>query len=50
MEWVIVAILCLIAVPVVYRLLKKTVTFVGKLALVVVSIAVVVAAAYYVLA
>ena len=50
MEWVIVAILCLIAVPVVYRLLKKTVTFVGKLALVVVSTAVVVAAAYYVLA
>ena len=50
MEWVIIAILCLIAVPVVYRLLKRSVTFVGKLALVVVSIAVVVAAAYYVLA
>ena len=50
MEWVIIAILCLIAVPVVYRLLKKTVTFVGKLALVVVSIAVVVAATHYVLA
>ena len=50
MEWIIVAILCLIAVPVVYRLLKKTVTFVGKLALVVVSIAVVVSAGYYVLA
>ena len=50
MEWVIVAILCLIAVPVVYRLLKGSVTLPGKLALIVVSIAVVVAAAYYVLA
>ena len=50
MEWVIVAILCLIAVPVVYRLLKGSVTLLGKLALIVVSIAVVVAAAYYVLA
>jgi len=50
MEWVIIAILCLIAVPVVYRLLKRTVTLLGKLALIVVSIAVVVVAAYYVLA
>ena len=50
MEWVIVAILCLIAVPVVYRLLKRSVTLLGKLALIVVSIAIVVAAAYYVLA
>jgi hypothetical protein len=46
MEWVIVAILCLIAVPVVYRLLKRSVTLLGKLALIVVSIAVVVAAAF----
>ncbi len=50
MEWVIVAILCLIAVPVVYRLLKRSVTLLGKLTLIVVSTAVVVAAAYYVLA
>ena len=50
MEWVLIAILCLVAVPVVYRLLKRSVTLLGKLALIVVSIAVVVAAAYYVLA
>ena len=47
MEWVITAILCLVAVPVVYRLLKSTVTLLGKLALVVVSVAIVGAVAYY---
>ena len=47
MEWVIIAILCLVAVPVVYWFLKGTVNFLAKLALVVVSVAVVGAVAYY---
>jgi hypothetical protein len=49
MEWIIIAILCLIAVPVVYRVLKGAVNFLDKLALVIVSIAAVGAAAYYLL-
>ena len=49
MEWIVIAILGLIAVPVVYRVLKGAVSFLAKLALVVVSIAVVGAAAYYLL-
>ena len=47
MEWIIIAILCLIAVPVVYRLLKRSVTLLGKLALTVVSVAIVGVVAYY---
>ena len=49
MEWIIIAILCLIAVPVVYRVLKGTINFLAKLALVVVSIGAVGTAAYYLL-
>jgi len=47
MEWVIIAILCLVAVPIVYQLLKGTVNFLAKLALVIVSVAIVGAIAYY---
>ena len=47
MEWIVIAILGLIAVPVVYWFLKGTVSFLAKLALVVVSVAVVGAVAYY---
>ncbi len=49
MEWVIIAILCLVAIPIVYRLLKGTVNFLVKLTLVVVSIGVVAVTAYYLL-
>lgn len=47
MEWLIIAILCLVAIPVVYWILKGTVNFLVKLALVIVSVAIVGSVAFY---
>ena len=47
MEWVIIVTLCLVLIPVVYRILKGTITFLAKLALVLVSVVIVGYLIYY---
>ena len=41
MEWVIVVVLCIVLVPVVYKVLKGTLSFLAKLALFILSVAIV---------
>ena len=47
MEWVIIVVLCLVLIPVVYKVLKGTVGFLAKLALFIVSVAIVGFIAFY---
>ena len=47
MEWVIIVVLCLVLIPVVYKVLKGTLNFLAKLVLLAVSILIVGYAAYY---
>lgn len=47
MEWVIVVVLCLVLIPVVYKVLKGTFSFLVKLALFILSVAIVGFVAFY---
>ena len=47
MEWVIIVVLCFVLIPVVYKVLKGTVSFLTKLALLILSAAIVGSVALY---
>ncbi len=47
MEWVIIIVLCMVLVPIVYKVLKGTLSFLAKLALFILSVAIVGFAAFY---
>jgi hypothetical protein len=47
MKWAIIVLLCLVLTPVVYRILKGTITFLAKLTLVFIAIAIVGCTTYY---
>ena len=47
MEWVIIVVLCLVLIPVVYKVLKGTVSFFAKLALFILAVAIVGFVAFY---
>jgi len=47
MEWVIIVVVCLVLIPVVYKVLKGTLNFLVKLVLLAVSILIVGYTAYY---
>ena len=47
MEWVIIVVLCIVLIPVVYKVLKGTLSFLAKLALLILSVAIVGSVALY---
>ncbi len=47
MEWIIIIVLCLVLIPVVYKVLKGTLSFLAKLALFILSVAIVGFVAFY---
>ena len=47
MEWVIIVALCIVLIPVVYKVLKGTLSFLAKLALFILSVAIVGFVAFY---
>lgn len=47
MEWVIVVVLCIVLIPIVYKVLKGALSFLAKLAVFILSVAIVVFVAYY---
>ena len=47
MEWIIIIVLCLVLIPVVYKVLKGTLSFLAKLALLILSVAIVGSVALY---
>ncbi len=47
MEWVIIVVLCIVLIPVVYKVLKGTLSFLAKLALFIVAVAIVGLVAFY---
>ena len=47
MEWVIIVVLCIVLTPVVYKVLKGTLSFLTKLALFILSVAIVGLVAFY---
>ncbi len=47
MEWLIIVVLCLVLIPVVYRILRGAVNFLAKLVLVLVSVVIVGYLIYY---
>ena len=47
MEWVIIVVVCLVLIPVVYKVLKGTLNFLAKLALFILSVAIVGFVAFY---
>lgn len=47
MEWIIIIVLCLVLIPLVYKVLKGTLSFLAKLALLILSVAIVGSVALY---
>ena len=41
MEWVVIVVLCIVLIPVVYKVLKGTVSFLAKLAIFILAVAIV---------